>query len=366
MKLNELKIRKNELVEEVEKLSKEEFTDETRSRLDEIESTIDQLNKDIERAEFIQKTKMAKVEVETEEEEKRDEAEISMGVEFRDFLTDAIEKGGKQTFSLRADPVLASTETTIINKAVANSMDIMVSPGESFLRTLGVSFYPGLTGNFVVPYMAQDTATFPGEDASAASADMDPESLTLAARRVTHRQKISKETLAQTNPAIYAGIVQNLVNGVWNAVANDVFDTIETDAVSRATTPTAAGLAYGDVVNMEASIGGLDIGRGAFVTTPAGRGYMKQTVETTYGPAIWNDDQVCGYPAYAVPAANAGAIYFGDFSKCCIGQWGGFEIIVDPYSDARKGLINLTIVGLVDTGVANTRGLVWGDASMGV
>jgi len=310
----------------------------------------------------------------TSVEVRNDEKQVGKVESFRNWLVDAHRSNKTSSFFYetehRAEPILVATDSAIINKTVNSGVDILTSPAEAFLRKLGVTFYEGLNGNFVIPSMAEDTAAFYAEDASAASADMATSSLTLAARRISHTQAISKETLAQTNPTIYASILQNLVNGVWNAVTYDVFDTLQTDAASSVFGTTVAGLVYGDLIKMEASIGGLNIGAGAYVTTPSGKAYLKNKIAlgTTVGPAIWQtDNTVNGYPAYGVPAANANGVYFGDFSKMAVGQWGGLEIVVDPYSDAKKGLINLTVIGLFDTGCFNKRGLVWtANASIGL
>lgn len=351
-KLNDLKAERTALTLRYnEIMGEEKMTDELRSEATEAGVTLSQLDKDIalvERQEVINAATVAPIE--GEEVEERTVAE-----NFQGFLRSAIEGTGPLSF--RVEPMLSTSNTAVINKTVANSLDILTSPGEAFLRTLGVTFYPGLTGNFVVPAMAQDTAAFPGEATDGADASMNVETLTLAARRVTHAQSIAKETLAQTNPAIYSGIVQNLVNGIWNAITNDVFDTLQTDAATQVVGVTAAGLAYGDLVNMEASIGGLNIGAGAYVTTPAVKGYLKQKTESTYGDAIWMDNEVNGYPAFGVPAANANKVYFGDFSRMAIGQWDGVEIIVDPYTKAKAGEIVLTAVALTDTGCTNKRAL---------
>jgi len=366
-KINEMKSERATLIAKMETITKmDALTDEARAEFDGFEAEVTKLNADIERAEKQEKLNKIAAEKVEEVEDEREEVK-PVGLEFRDWLKDAVEKGINSKFELRADPIITSTQAGLINKVVAPGLDILVSPGEAFLRTLGVSFFPGLTGNFVLNYVDQDTATFPGEDASAASADMAPGSLTLAARRVTHTQSITRETLAQTNPGVYSGIVQNLVNGIWNAVTNDVFDTLQTDAASQKTTLTAAGLTYGDLVMMEASIGGLNIGAGAYVTTPSVKAYLKQKVVlgTDNGP-VWMDNQINGYPAYGVPAANANEVYFGDFGKMAVGQWGGIEIIVDPYSQAKQGRINLTAVALVDTGCFNPNGVVWADVSAGV
>ena len=359
--LNEMKSERTAMIEKMENITKNEvLTDELRAEYDGFEGEVTILDGDIQRAEKQEayNKSIVTVEVERAEEAKEDT--------FQDFLRSAVE--GTGPLSYRADPILTTTDTGMVNKTVANKLEILTSPGEAFLRKLGVTFYPNLNGNFVVPNVGEDTATFVGEDASAASANMAPASLTLAARRVSHSQTITKETLAQTNPAIYSGIVQNLVNGIWNAITNDVFDTLQTDAASQVYTATASGLSYGDIVGMEASIGGLDIGAGAYVTTPSVKAYLKSlaVLGTDNGP-VWQGETVNGYSAYGVPAANTNKVYFGDFGKCAIGQWGGVEIVVDPYTQAKQGRIVLTAIALADTGVTNKRGLVFTtDVSAGI
>jgi HK97 family phage major capsid protein len=45
-----------------------------------------------------------------------------------------------------------------------------------------------------------------------------------------------------------------------------------------------------------------------------------------------------------------GAI-LGDFSQVVIAYWGALEVIVDPYTDAAKGLVHITSTLYVDVGV---------------
>ena len=281
---------------------------------------------------------------------------------FRSLIKQAVEEG--KGITLRADPILTSTDTTILNKQVFAGVDVLTSPGEQFLRDLGVTFFPGLNGQFVVPSMTQDTGTFPGENTNAAKTDASSlSSLTLAPRRVAHTQAISKETLAQTNPAIYNSIIQNLVNGFWNCVANDLFDQVRTDCGStnekNMGLPTAeSALSFTTLVNMEASVGDYILAKPAYVVTPAARAYLATTAKMTNQGGIFEDGMVNGYPCFSVPAQNPKVISFGDWSKACVGTWGQVNIIVDPFTDAKKGLINLTLEGMVDTGVYNKRGIV--------
>lgn len=287
---------------------------------------------------------------------------------FRELLKEAVDQG--RTTTLRADPIITSTDTGLINKTVFPGIDVLTSPGEAFLRQLGVTFFPNLTGNFAIPSMAEDTGAFYEEwssdytvDASAGSAGMAPSSITLAARRVSHTQAISKETLAQTSPGIYSAIVQNLIDGLWSAVAYDLFDQVRVDCASSnehiVNAPASSfNVSFTDLVNMEASLGGKILKSPAYVITPNQRAKLSVTAKMTNQEGIYEDGKINSYPAYAVPAQNATFLSFGDWSKACVGQWGEIEIIVDPYTDAKKGLINLTAAGLFDTGVFNKTAIV--------
>ena len=374
MKLNDLKTKLNVLQEELRGYKEaDEFTDEISARVDAIDAESKTLRSNIKRQELIEAANILEVERAEEIEVAEEREVVAAPVAFRDWLRKAVEGGDRTPFVLRDEPLSATNQTAVINKTVANSVDILTSPGEAFLRTIGATFYPGLNGQFVLPRMDQDTAGFVGETVpstagagnAAADASMNFAGLTLSPRRVSHVQSITKEMLAQTNPAVYASVLQNLVNGVWNAVTTDYFSTLKTDAASRISdiNVSHAAITYGDLVNMEASIGGLNIGQAVYVTDPKTKGYLKSTIAlgTTAGAPMWVDNEVNGYSAYGHPNAGAEHVFFGDFSRQVVGQWGGLEIIVDPYTQAATGQIVLTIIGLFDTGCANPNAFCWTD-----
>jgi len=364
-KINDLKAERTQLtIRYNEIMDMEKMTDELRSEVTEIGKNLDNIEKDItlaERQEEINARTAAPVET-VEAEESKD-----IGEQFRDFLQTAVRGDGPMSFKFRADPILTSTDSAALNKSVLNSVDILKSPGMAFLNEVGVQMYTGLTGNFVIPRASEVTATWPAEGGDASTADMSTTSLTLAARRVSHSQGLTKEMLAQTNPAIYASYVQRLLDGIGNAVANDVMDTLQSDAAGSVYTldlTTSTNPTLGDLVQMEASLGGL-VTNPVYVTTPTLKGFLKKTPE--YGTdrkPIWESDEVNGYPAYGVSHANADKIVFADFSHMAVGEWGGIEIVVDPYTRAKQGEIVLTAIGLYDTGCTNPNAVVWStDAS---
>jgi len=293
------------------------------------------------------------------------------GISLRTFIQDTINSGhsAKKVLSFRADPIASTTDAGIINKTIAG-VDTLMTPGEVFLKNLGVTFYLNQNGKLKLPYVAESTANFCTEGTGDAStADLDPTSIELEARRISHSQKFTVEMLSQSDPKIFTSLVKNLENGIWKKVGQDIFDQIETDAASYITGQTGTDLEYTDICNQEASLGGYDLLKPAYVTTPDVRNYLKnkQRFTTTDSP-VWNNDIVNGYNAYAFSGANDNTVYFGDYSKAVVASWGKtINMIVDPFTEAKKGNVIITLISLFDTGVTNPAAFTWlDDVSAGV
>jgi len=99
----------------------------------------------------------------------------------------------------------------------------------------------------------------------------------------------------------------------------------------------------------------------AFATTPGMAGKLAQTVvaASTDTRMIWggslSEGNLGGYRALAsnqVKATlGAGAehgLIFGNWSDLMIGQWGALEIVVDPYSLKKQGMIEVTSFQMCD------------------
>ena len=249
---------------------------------------------------------------------------------------------------------------------------ILDNPILSIVRTplvmdkLGVTTYPGLTGNFPLPRMAQLSATFVSEKSAVSGSGASLAKNTLSPRRVGAYDFFTKELLSQTNPQIQAAVWQDFVDAVWRAVKVDLMDNVAaggTVVTGRTITTAAAILAWADVLNMEKTIENEYDGM-AYVMSHGQKALLKAKDKgTDTGRYVWSDDNtINGYSAYAtaaLAATNGGMtntcydVIFGYWKAACIGQWGGIELIVNPYAADEKGEIKITVSGLFDTDVAN-------------
>lgn len=112
------------------------------------------------------------------------------------------------------------------------------------------------------------------------------------------------------------------------------------------------------LVSQETTVatGNADIGNLAYVTTPAGRGKMKATLNSanTAARMLWENDTVNGYSAYAsnqLPSnltkgsgTALSACIFGNWQDLIYGLWGGVDIIVNPYTGDTAGSVRITML----------------------
>lgn len=113
---------------------------------------------------------------------------------------------------------------------------------------------------------------------------------------------------------------------------------------------TVAGL-NGDIEGQEA----------CYIASPAAMGTLKTTPKTTagYPVFIWENDSINGCPALhtrSLPSnltkgygTNLSAIVYGFFSEMIIAQWGGIDVLVDPYTGSSSGTVR--VVALSDTDI---------------
>lgn len=276
----------------------------------------------------------------------------------RAAFAEAIETNSLVTYNveLRVEPMLSTSNTDILTKTVEN-IDVMYSPSEELLKNLGVRMINAQgMGNVVVPNMGESTASYVNETSSSSDASMNVENIVLTptGNRVTITQGITYETLKQTTNLTQT-IGNALYESIWKAAAEKLFDNIDTDATTQVKTITGATLSFNDIVMMEASLGRYNLTRPAYVMAPETKAFCKKTAALTNQEAIWKNNVVNEYPAFATPAVNGERIYMGDWTKVAVATWGPVQIIIDPFTHAREGIIECTAIAFIDSGIQNKR-----------
>ena len=257
----------------------------------------------------------------------------------------------------RGDAV-AATVATDGKEIVATDKLNILSPlrGKSILAEAGATFLTGLVGNISIPNYTGSTCGWKGELEAADNGKGTFGSVELSPKRLTAYIDISKQFLTQDS----VGAEEMLRADIVNSLVAKLEQTIFGDAAGDTTKP--AGIfnsaevvapSYQGVCEAEAAVTDYS-GEKRFVMSPTATSAFKQaTISGTKSDLrlLLEDGEVDGYPVSDSSNVVAGGYAFGDFSELVVAQWGGIDIVVDPYTLATKNAIRLVINAYFDAKV---------------
>lgn len=241
------------------------------------------------------------------------------------------------------------------------------------LSRAGARFMTGLQGNIYWPEFSGANVFWEAENASAKDgAGAFSKGDLFKPLRLTAYVDISKQLLVQENTSVEAYIRQ----AIAVAIAQKIEQTAFSEKTGVANTPDGmfgtldanikGDMTWAQIVAMEtnADVQNALFGNLSYILHPALVGKAKTKVKDASGAGGFiftgnGDGQLNGYRALrtnnlpkglrgtpteekqeAVPGDEYG-IVFGNWADYFIGQWGGIELLVDPYTQALKGTVRL-------------------------
>lgn len=253
---------------------------------------------------------------------------------------------------------IAATVATDGQEIVATDKLNILEPlrGKSILAEAGATFLTGLVGNISIPNYTGSTCGWKGELEAADNGKGTFGSVELSPKRLTAYIDISKQFLTQDS----VGAEEMLRSDIVNALIAKLEQTIFGDAIGDTTKP--AGIfngaqvvapSYAGVCDAEAALTDY-LGEKRFVMSPTAKSSFKQTTisgEKSDLRLLMQGNEVDGYPVSSSSNVVTGGYAFGDFSELVVAQWGGIDIVVDPYTLATKNAIRLVINAFFDAKV---------------
>lgn len=252
---------------------------------------------------------------------------------------------------------------------------IEILRNQAVTTRLGAKLLTGLKGPLTFPKQTgTSTLVWTGEAPAqgVTESNVSLGIVTLSPKTAMAKGSISRNLLLQSTPDA-EGIVQNDLA----AVASLGIDLAAIHGTGANNQPTGIYTASG--VNLKA-MGGVPtygmlidqitecakdnalLGNYGWATTPGMAGKMMQTLtaEASGAKFVWEGTfekgTMCGYQAMASNQVSSvlgtgndeHGIVFGSWDQLMIGQWGGIEVTVDPYTLADQGLIRLILFLMVD------------------
>lgn len=239
------------------------------------------------------------------------------------------------------------------------------------VRRAGATFLTGLSGNIDFPRNdAGAAAAWETEVSTADETSPTFDRVQIAPNRLAAFIDISKQLMVQSTINVERFAVNRLNQAISNALDVAAFSgnggniaglnsESGVNTVSFAASPT-----WAKIVQMETEVAAddADFGNLAYIFHPRTAGIMKATERTaTNGQYLWNgpnngDGQVNGYRAITSslvynPATNVYYGYFGNWAKMLIGQWGGIDLLINPYTKGKEATVEVIVNSWWDVAV---------------
>lgn len=244
---------------------------------------------------------------------------------------------------------------------------------DELLRNISVCFRMGATRLSGL----RDNITIPRQSAAATAEWLDSESdsagesqpafvqLGMTPKTVSAYTELSRKLLLQSSLD-----VEGLVNADLAAVTALAVDVaglrgtgaagqpLGLDNVTGVGSVSGSSLGLAGVLECQTDVATANVMpmRGGYVTTPTvaalliGEVAYANTASPLWDGNIWTG-KVQGFPAMSSNQVAASTMYFGDWSKMVIGEWGVLEVDTNPYANFGAGIIGVRAMYSVDVGI---------------
>lgn len=231
------------------------------------------------------------------------------------------------------------------------------------LYNIGATFLSGLTGNIDFPRNdAAAAAVWETEVASADETSPTFDRVQMSPKRLAAFTDVSMQILRQSTIPMENFVRNRLMRARDNALdtaalspqsgsaPTGIVGTSGVNTISIAASPTWAKIVQFET---EVAADNADFGTLAYLTTPQIAGILKQVKRDVAGNGfIWEGDnmgggRINGYRALTstlVPTTGgAHYMFFGNWAKLLVGQWGGMEIVANPYTKLKEATVEIVL-----------------------
>lgn len=244
------------------------------------------------------------------------------------------------------------------------------------MARLGATYMTGLRGNVRIVKGGAAAASWYVEEGAASTTKLAFGTLDLSPKRLQIIAGYTGELLHQSTLAVDEIIARELVmahasaldaaaiNGTGSSgQPAGILNTVGIGSVAMG--DDGGAITYAALVNLEkeVSVDNALLGNLAYVTNSKVAAKLK-TIPTVAGYPNWimEGGQANGYPVVicnAVPSTltkgntsgACSAVIFGNFQDVIIAQWGGMDLLIDPFTSKGKGVVEVSAAAYHDIGV---------------
>lgn len=391
--IEQLRIEARSMVE-LAKSEKRELTEDEQCRKDEIKAEIKSLEAELKELEDKENENPNEDVVPTDEENK---SKRSMKKQFSllgairsvvdnkpmDEITRAMVEAGKQEMrgmTANGQIQLPVEQRTITVTGEGGEHDDVVSTdlfdvlrplqNKLALADAGTRFLTGLVGDVQYPIMSNGSAAWEGEITEADDANITFSNVKLQPHRLSATIEVSKQFIMQDSCGAEMAIRDEIVEAIAQKLEATIFGNANTSGQPQ-------GIFYGSsdtvsdfagICEMEADLEEAKVlGPYKYVMSPKAKAALRGMIKGTNATGmVYENEAVDGVPAISTGLITGKKVAVGDWGHTVLGQWGGIDLVVDPYTKAKNASVVITINAWFDfkvlrDGAIKTYSIVDGD-----
>lgn len=356
---------------ETAKTEKRELTEEEQGRKDEIKEEMKSLEAELKELEDKENEEPKENEVPTDKENK---SKRNMKKQFSligairsvvdnkpmDELTRAMVEAGKlemRGMTANGQIQLPVEQRTITVTGSGGEHDDVVSTdlfevlrplqNKLALAEAGCRMITGLVGDVQYPVMGNGSAAWEGEVTEADDANIEFTNIKLQPHRLSTTIEVSKQFIMQDSCGAEMAIRDEIVEAIAQKLEGTIFGSANTSGQPQ-------GIFYGssdtvsdfaDICTEEAKLEEAKVlGPYKYVLSPSAKAALRGMIKGHNATGmVYEAGEVDGTPAISTGLISGKKAVVGDFSHTVLAQWGGIDIVVDPYTKAKNASIVLTV-----------------------
>ena len=288
---------------------------------------------------------------------------LDQPIETRAGLVTNTNSAGGFTVQTTVQPLIELLRNAMVVRAAGATVLEDLTDSLSFPKQLT----PG-TANWVAENPGSDNTN---ADLTLGSISMTPKMLTSStsfSRKLVAQSSIGIEALVRNDLVLTSAVALDLaaVNGLGSS--NQPTGILNTSGINLITFATdGAAPSYADFVAMETLLNTSNVplnSSRSYVLTPEVLAFGRKTAKVSgqlLGPIVDDAGKVNGYPAFVTnqlpktltrgAKSDCHAGIFGNWDSVIIGLWGAIEIVSDPYTLKKQGMVEVCTYLMADIAV---------------
>lgn len=280
---------------------------------------------------------------------------------------------GKRDLSVGSDGSLVGTDHL-------GGSYIEVLRNASSATRAGMTILSGLVGNVAIPRQTAGAAStwISAEDGDATESEATFDQVTLTPKDLACYTEVTRRLTQQSDPSVEGIIRRDLAIG--QALGIDAAALYGTGTggqptgIAKTTGINAVNFAasaptYAEIVQMVKEVMADNALMGSLNWIIEANGWEGLSTTSKQASGVEGNfildttDRIKGYPYILSNQVTDDDYFFGNFSDLLMGEWGGLEINVDPYTSSLKGKVRYVTFKTVDLAVRHAESFCIGHAN---